>query len=669
MRFLGIRPLLGGFRNKSSDSVTTMSWFNYGVLPASRNEALNDVGDDGHIHCLYQPLRGKQHQLQGSIKCSKCQGCYGRSRIVESQDGKHWICVFCNAYNDWMTDMSECESYVSRTGAATIAEKLVIVVDTICDPSELQALQKSLVLERQSKYALVTLQRHGDVTVHSPKGNRVFSSKHHKVESSAKKLSEDYFNKHLEDPWFDANGVMNALSSLTAKDVSGNSKRAKRATGLALFLASILGDQVLCFLAGPCTEGPGKVVSKEKRHHMRQQQDIDKSAKYVKDATGFYSQLAPRASFAVFASSLDQIGFMEMSELLSTAAQYDSFTDIRFIHSLQKYLELRRTAISNIQLTVVTSDRLLVDGVLSHATTLEPVMNNYSDTPRGEGRTNRWALESYSIDPSNLVVPISLSVLTGPTVRTAGETVPEELCIQFQLSYTNNSGTYLHVHTEILRTSNSPDCSVIDSFNPKTEITYLMKMFAYRIMKGKYGSDYLGRVRYSLDNVAIKKHQSQEFLKLFYSLRRTPLFTTRNVSPDERILFLYLVIHSSIDICILYALPTVLQYRMGNINSPLLSQDLLADPSPALIDGGYFVGVRYAQESPEVDLARKSAMEIVESRFPRPLLIDTKIGGSQDRFFKSKLIAMDEQGANLLGTQDIPLQNFIQLVRKRSKGT
>ncbi|AQZ15920.1 YHR035W [Zygosaccharomyces parabailii] len=643
-----------------------MSWFNYSVLPASRKEALKEVGDDGHVHCLYQPLMGKQVSLQGPFKCSNCRGCYGASRIVESQDGKHWICVFCNTYNNWVADMPDCESYITKTGDKSKDQKLAIVVDTICDTNELQALQKSLTLDPQCKYALVTLQRNGDVTVHSPEGSRAFSSSHHKVELSLKKLNGDYFTKHLKDPWYDVKGVTAAFAKLVAKDVHGN-KRAKRATGLALFLASLLADQVMCFLTGPCTEGPGKVVSKEKRQHMRQQQDIDKSTKYVKDASNYYSKLAPRASFAIFASSLDQVGFMEMSEILDTAAQFDSFTDARFDQSLQKYFQLRQTAITDVRLTVVTSERLLVDGVMGRASPLKPSMRNYSDTPRGVGNTNNWALESFCVDPSNLVVPISLSVLTGPTVRAAGETVPEQLCIQFQLKYTSDGGTYLHVHTQVLHTSNSPDCFVVKSFNPKIEIAYLMKVFAFRTINGRFSSDHLQRVRYSLDNEAIRRHQSQDCLKLFYCLRRTPLFTTRNVSPDERTLFLQQVLHSNIDLCLLYALPTVLQYRMGAVNSPLLSQDLLADPSPALIDGGNFVGVRYAKESTEVDLARKSAKTIASSRFPRPLFIDTKIGGSKDRFFKSKLIPMDEQGADLLETQDISLENFIRTVRERSK--
>lgn len=644
-----------------------MSWFNYGVLPASRNEALRDVGDDGHIHCLYEPFKAQAEPLEGKFHCEKCKGFFGGSRIVESGGTKQWICIFCNAYNPWDPDMPDCETYVSQTGGGNFKDNiLVIVIDTICEKEELEAVKNSLKLKPETRYALVTLHRNGDVAVHSPGNRRSFAASHHKVEHYLKRFNREYFTKHLDRGLFDSVSAMGTISKLEAEDSRG-SKRARRSTGLALFLASTLGDEVVCFLVGPCTEGLGKVVSREKKNTMRQQHDLDKSAKYFQGARDFYSKMTSATSFTIFASSLDQIGFMEMSDVFNIAAQFDSFKDERFINTLQKFLEKRSDAISDLRLTIISSGRLLVDGALANASSMRATLNNYSDTPRGEGKTNEWILESPNLDYDSLVVPLSLSLVTGSTIRDANENVPEHLYLQFQLNYTQNGANYVHVHTKIIPTSTRPDHSVVSSFDPKVEIVYLMKSIAYQVLKGKFTSDQLRRIRYQLDNVAIHKHKSQEFLKFYYGLRRTALFTTRNVSSDERVLFLHQISRSSIGMSLNYALPSALQFETGEKPVLMLSHDLLSNPTATLIDGGYFVGVRYAQDgSTNVESARKAAETIVSTRFPQPIYFDTVIGGSQDRFFKSKLVPMDEHGAQILETQDIPFQNFVELVEKRS---
>lgn len=630
---------------------------------------MQDVGDEGHIHCLYEPFKAQAEWLEGQFRCEKCKGLYGGSRIVDSDDGKKWICIFCNTYNPWNTDMPDCETYMSQTGGGKSKDDVVvIVIDTICEKEELNALQHALKLKSNTKYSLVTLHRNGDVAVHSPDNKKSFAAKHHKVEHYLKRLNRDYFRRHLDHGLFDSVSVMGTINKLEAKDSHG-SRRAKRSTGLALFLASILGDQVVCFLAGPCTEGPGKVASRDKKNTMRQQHNLDKSAKYFKDARDFYSKLASAASFTIFASSLDQIGFMEMSDLFNIAAQFNSFKDERFVHTFEKFLDRRSNAISDLRLTVVSSGRLLVDGALTKASPMKATLNNYSDTPKGEGSTNEWKLESPYLDPEHLVVPLSLSIVTGSTIRDANENVPEQLYMQFQLNYTQNGASYVHVHTKIIPTSNSPDCLVANSFNPKIELVYLMKSISYQVLKGKFTTDQLQRIRYQLDTVAVHKHKSQEFLKYYYGLRRTPLFTTRNASPDERVLFLHQIDHSSIETSLCYALPTAIQFQFGKKLTPLPSQDLLSDPTATLVDGGFFVGVRYAQQdSEDIEAAKVAAKLIVDARFPEPVYIDTVIGGSQDRFFKSKLIPTDDHGAKLLETQDIPFENFVELVEKRSKG-
>ena len=108
-----------------------------------------------------------------------------------------------------------------------------------------------------------------------------------------------------------------------------NDKRPQRCTGAALSVAVGLlestfqnsGARVMLFCGGPCTEGPGQVVSTELRERIRSHHDIEKdNVRFYKRATRFYENLAKRAAgnghtIDVFSGCLDQVGLLEMRAL------------------------------------------------------------------------------------------------------------------------------------------------------------------------------------------------------------------------------------------------------------------------------------------------------------------------------------------------------------------
>ena len=119
-----------------------------------------------------------------------------------------------------------------------------------------------------------------------------------------------------------------------------NDKRVARCTGCALSVAtSILelacprrGARIMLFTGGPCTSGPGAVVSRNKEVHLRSRDDLARGAEPMhKPACEFYASLANRGAekkaklggmtqrmhvVDVFACSLDQVGMLEMCELV-----------------------------------------------------------------------------------------------------------------------------------------------------------------------------------------------------------------------------------------------------------------------------------------------------------------------------------------------------------------
>lgn len=96
--------------------------------------------------------------------------------------------------------------------------------------------------------------------------------------------------------------------------------RALRCTGAALSVASGLlsaclagaGARIVALVGGPCTEGPGAIVSKDLSDPVRSHKDIDKdAAPYYKKALHFYQELTKQLVsqghvLDIFASALDQ---------------------------------------------------------------------------------------------------------------------------------------------------------------------------------------------------------------------------------------------------------------------------------------------------------------------------------------------------------------------------
>ncbi|KAG5484959.1 hypothetical protein LSCM1_07035 [Leishmania martiniquensis] len=105
--------------------------------------------------------------------------------------------------------------------------------------------------------------------------------------------------------------------------------------------------KVLLFTGGPCTRGPGAVISTDKADMMRFHRDIiEGDTPYYEAAFNFYKALEPRliatnACLDVFAQSLDQVGVMEMRRCIDhtggTLIVEDETTDIMFVESLKRY--------------------------------------------------------------------------------------------------------------------------------------------------------------------------------------------------------------------------------------------------------------------------------------------------------------------------------------------
>ena len=130
--------------------------------------------------------------------------------------------------------------------------------------------------------------------------------------------------------------------------------RALRSSGAAISLAVSLlenlrlqcAGRILTFVGGPCTHGPGIVVDPPLKNPMRAHFDLEKdNAKHAKEALKFYDAQAHRASqnghiVDIFAGCLDQVGVMEMRQLVQKTGGYlvnaESFEHSMFKDSFRK---------------------------------------------------------------------------------------------------------------------------------------------------------------------------------------------------------------------------------------------------------------------------------------------------------------------------------------------
>jgi len=224
-------------------------------------------------------------------------------------------------------------------------------------------------------------------------------------------------------------------------------KRVARCTGCALSVATSLldlalprrGARVMMFVGGPCTSGPGAIVTRLKSDDLRSHADLSRNAEPLhKPACEFYASLAKRHTAGsgsskgstaaaanasatschvvdVFACSLDQVGILEMGELVEATGGLmvlgDSFGQSVFNESLRRVFQTFEEDVPEdggkmqmafgATLEVLTSREFKVSGAIGPVTSLGKKGPNVSDLEVGRGGTNAWSLGG--IDPSTTI--------------------------------------------------------------------------------------------------------------------------------------------------------------------------------------------------------------------------------------------------------------------------
>eukprot|EP00529_Nitzschia_sp_RCC80_P018280 CAMPEP_0113499964 /NCGR_PEP_ID=MMETSP0014_2-20120614/32043_1 /TAXON_ID=2857 /ORGANISM="Nitzschia sp." /LENGTH=815 /DNA_ID=CAMNT_0000394203 /DNA_START=1 /DNA_END=2448 /DNA_ORIENTATION=- /assembly_acc=CAM_ASM_000159 len=416
-------------------------------------------------------------------------------------------------------------------------------------------------------------------------------------------------------------------------------KRAARATGCALSVATSLlhlaiprrGARIMLFTAGPCTSGPGAVVSRLKEDDMRSHADLAKKAEPLfEPACEYYAKLAnhPGASTAdaknnkkaptgptnaayhvvdVFACSLDQIGMLEMKHLVEATGGLmvlgDSFGQSVFKESLNRVFNRfdddvpgdggQLSMVFGTSLEVFTSREFKVSGAIGPVTSLNKHGPNVSDLEVGKGGTSAWAIGG--ADP-NTTIAIYFDVTNGNTP------LPQEKqrFIQFLTKYQHASGkTRLRATTLCGPWYNPPapprdgapanfdvqNSPVRHSFDQEAAAVLTARLAVYQTETDEV-ADVLRWVDRSLIRLCSKFAEynpddpqsfrlSAEFSlfpQFMFHLRRSQFLQLFNSSPDEAAYYRYVLGRENTTNSLIMIQPTLLSYSFSG------------PPQPALLD-------------------------------------------------------------------------------------
>ncbi|XP_027334026.1 protein transport protein SEC23-like isoform X2 [Abrus precatorius] len=501
-------------------------------------------------------------------------------------------------------------------------------------------------------------------------------------------------------------------------------RRPARCTGVALSVAAGLlsacnpgtGARIIALVGGPCTEGPGAIVSKDLSDPVRSHKDLDKdAAPYFKKAVKFYEGLAKQLVsqghvLDIFASALDQVGVAEMKVVVERTGGLvvlsESFGHSVFKDSFKRVFEDGEQSLGlcfNGTLEINCSKEIKIQGIVGPCTSLEKKGPSVADTVIGEGNTTAWKM--CGLDKSTcLTVMFDLS--SSDRSNTPGAVNPQ-LYLQFRTSYQGPDGqSVLRVTTVTRRWVDSSVSSeeLIQGFDQETAAV-VMARYASLKMETEETFDatrWLDRflIRLCSKFGDYRKDDPSSFTlnpsfslfpQFMFNLRRSQFVQVFNNSPDETAYFRMLLNRENISNAAVMIQPSLISYSFNSLPAPaLLDVASIAADRILLLDAYFsvviFHGMTIAQwrnlgyqNQPEhqafAQLLRAphdDAQMIIRERFPVPRLVVCDQHGSQARFLLAKLNPSATYnnahemaaGSDVIFTDDVSLQVFFEHLQR-----
>ena len=500
-----------------------------------------------------------------------------------------------------------------------------------------------------------------------------------------------------------------------------NDKRVARCTGSALSVATSLlelamphrGARVMLFTGGPCTTGPGAIVSRAKSEDMRSHADLAKgNAPMHKPACEYYSKLAATIAASnnthvvdIFACSLDQVGMLEMRELVEATGGLmvlgDSFGQSVFKESFRRVFRRFPEDIPGdggimsmafgTTLEVLTSKEFKVSGAIGPVASLKKRGPNVSEVEVGKGGTNAWSIGG--ADPDTTVA-IYFDV-SNPGTAPLGPN--KRRFVQFLTKYQHANGrTRIRATTLCGPWHSDPNSHdpIKYSFDQEAAAVLSARLAVHRT-DSEDVSDVLRWVDRSLIRLCSKFADykaddpssfslAQEFSlypQFMYHLRRSQFLQLFNSSPDEAAYYRYILIRENTTNSLVMIQPSLLSYTLHSPPQPALLDAVSIKPDAILLLDTFFHVVvfhgetiaawreaKYHEQDEHVqfrqllEAPQEDAQIIMDNRFPVPRFIVCDQHKSEARFLMAKVnpSTSDGHGGAQVFTDDVSLRVFME---------
>lgn len=527
-----------------------------------------------------------------------------------------------------------------------------------------------------------------------------------------------------------------------------NDKRVARATGCALSAALGLmdvaaprrGGRIMLFTGGPCTTSPGSIVNRTKTEDMRSHADLAKNkAPLFKGACDYYERLANRGSTAkastdkqghshphvvdVFACSLDQVGLLEMRQLVEATGGLmvlgDSFAQSVFKESLLRVFKQypkddpdspeQLCMAFNASLEILTSREFKISGAIGPVSSLRKKAANVSDVSVGVGDTNAWSLGSLD---NTTTVAVYYDV-TNP--GTSPLPPDKQRYTQFLTRYQHaNGATRLRVTTlcgpwhnvaasaDDAKHQHHNDDPVKYSFDQEAAAVLSARLAVHRTDTEDVG-DVLRWVDRSLIRLCSKfadyrvddpssfrlASEFSLYPQFMFHLRRSQFLQLFNSSPDEAAYYRYVLTRENTANSLVMLQPSLISYGFQGPPAPALLDSQSVRPDAILLLDTFFHVVvfhgetianwrenryheqeEYASFRQLLEAPQTDAQSVMDSRFPVPRYIVCDQHKSEARFLMARLNPSSTHdrdagdGGAQVFTDDVSLRVFMEHLMK-----
>uniref|UniRef100_A0A6M2EIS9 Protein transport protein SEC23 n=1 Tax=Populus davidiana TaxID=266767 RepID=A0A6M2EIS9_9ROSI len=521
---------------------------------------------------------------------------------------------------------------------------------------------------------------------------------------------------------FTLNSLLDELQTDQWPVAPGN--RPSRCTGVALSVAAGLlgaclpgtGARIVALVGGPCTEGPGAIISKDLSDPVRSHKDLDKdAAPYFKKAVKFYDSLAKQLVsqghvLDLFASALDQVGVAEMKVAVERTGGLvvlsESFGHSVFKDSFKRIFENGEHSLGlcfNGTLEINCSKDIKIQGIIGPCTSMEKKGPSVADTVIGEGNTTAWKM--CGLDKSTCLT-VFFDLSSSEKSNNPGAMNPQ-LYLQFLTSYQNPEGLMLLRVTTVTRrwvdsAANSEE--LVQGFDQETAAVVMARLTSLK-MEAEEGFDATRWLDRNLIRVCSRFGEYRKddptsftlnsffsfFPQFLFNLRRSQFVQVFNNSPDETAYFCMLLNRENITNAAVMIQPSLISYSFNSLPQPALLDVASIGADRILLLDSYFSVVIFHgmtiaqwrnlgyQNQPEhqafaqlLQAPKEDAQMIIHDRFPVPRLVVCDQHGSQARFLLAKLNPSATYnnanemaaGSDIIFTDDVSLQVFFEHLQR-----